>query len=211
MKGKIFNMFSRCIIICGSPQTSQFHIEETDFVIACDNGYSYALNEKIKVHLVVGDFDSYKGELPSDIDIITAPVQKDDTDTLLAVKYALDKGYSNFVLLCATGGRFDHYYANISTCAFIAEQGGFCEIVDDENIIFAIKNRSIGFVRKVGYNISVFAYTDKALGVTLQGLKYPLENATLNNLFPCGVSNEFSAETARIEVTDGILLVVMSK
>jgi len=203
-------MKNRCVIIAGSPIFATIDITEDDFIIAVDSGYSHALAAGITPDVIMGDFDSFAGETDKKIKIVKAPVMKDDTDTMLAVKYALAQGYKKFVLLGGTGGRLDHQTANISVCAYIAEQGGFCEITDDNNIVYAIKNSRICLNKKEGWAVSVFAFSDRAEGVTLEGLKYPLTNATLANTFPLGVSNEFACDKATVEVKKGILLVILS-
>ncbi|MEI6578853.1 MAG: thiamine diphosphokinase [Eubacteriales bacterium] len=203
-------MKNRCVIIAGSPLFTSIEITAEDFVIAADIGYKHSLATGITPDLIIGDFDSLIEVPPDSIKTIKAPKNKDDTDTMLAVKYALGQGYTHFVLLGALGGRLDHQTANISTCAYIAEQGGVCEIHDSTNIIYAIKNSQIRLEKRENWSVSVFSYTDKAVGVTLNGLKYALDNATLTNTFPMGVSNEFAEDSATVEVKDGILLVIMS-
>ena len=203
-------MKNRCVIIAGSPEFSAFKITPEDFVIAADSGYNHAVEAGIIPDLIIGDFDSLINLPENKIKTIKAPAEKDETDTFLAVKYALDHGFKRFVLLGATGGRLDHQTANISVCAYIAKQGGSCEIPDSKNIIFAIKNSQIRLEKKENWSVSVFSFTDKAYGVTLTGFKYPLNDATLTNIFPIGVSNEFAENSATIEVKDGILLIIMS-
>lgn len=201
----------RCIIIAGSPLFSKIDIRDTDFIIACDRGYNHAINNNIFPHLVVGDFDSLDGNINKDIPILKVKAEKDDTDTMLGVKYALEHGMNNIVLLGATGGRIDHQLANFSTAGYIANQGGMCTIIDNDNILYAFKDSIITLKRKEHFSLSVFSYTDKCYGVTLNGLKYKLNNATIENTFPIGVSNEFIKETATIKVESGILFVVLSR
>jgi thiamine pyrophosphokinase len=203
-------MKNRCVIIAGSPVFSCVEIASGDYVIAVDSGYRHALAAGITPDLVIGDFDSLQSLPEKGIEIIKAPAVKDDTDTMLAIKHALTQGYKQFVLLGATGGRLDHQTANISACAFIAEQGGLCEMRDDANVVYAIKNSRLRLEKKENWFVSVFSFTEMAFGVTLTGLKYALNNATLTNTFPLGVSNEFAEDTATVEVKDGILLVIMS-
>lgn len=203
-------MKNRCVIIAGSPVFSGFEKLDGDYIIAADSGLTHALAAGVRPDLLIGDFDSLTGTVDESIKTIKAPVIKDDTDTMLAVKYALAKGFSRFLLLGATGGRLDHQTANIAVCAYIAERSGLCEIRDGTNSIFAIKNSKITLDKKKDWSLSVFAYTEKAVGVTLTGLKYPLDNATLTNTFPLGVSNEFAAGTATVEVKKGIVLIILS-
>lgn len=203
-------MKNRCVIIAGSPVFSGFDKLDGDYVIAADSGLTHALAAGVRPDLLIGDFDSLIGTVDDTIKTIKAPVIKDDTDTMLAVKYALANGFSRFLLLGATGGRLDHQTANIAVCAYIAEQSGVCEVRDGTNSIFAIKNSKITLNKKKDWSVSVFSYTDKSEGVSLTGLKYPLENQTLTSTFPIGVSNEFAADKATVEVREGILLIILS-
>ena len=203
-------MKNRCVIIAGSPVFSAAEITPGDYVIAADSGYRHALAAGITPDLLIGDFDSLQGLPEKDIEIIKAPAEKDDTDTMLAIKHALALGYQQFLLLGATGGRLDHQTANIAACAYIAEQGGSCKMQDSSNIIYVIKNSLLRLKKKENWSVSVFSYTEMAFGVTLAGLKYALNNATLTNTDPLGVSNEFAEDTATVEVKDGILLIILS-
>lgn len=206
----MFSINNRCVIISGSPTCCEINLLPNDYVIACDKGYEHAKNLNITPNLIVGDFDSYSGDLDINIEVIRSSSEKDDTDTLLAVKYALAKGFKDFILVGATKGRLDHQMANISTCAFIAAQGGLCQMVDDETIIYAIKDTKLKLEKRSGYSVSVLSFTDISSGVTLNGLKYPLNNVIVSNLFPIGVSNEFVDDYATIEVKSGILIIVLS-
>ncbi len=201
---------NRCVIISGSPVCANIELSKDDFVIACDMGYQHAQNLNITPDIIMGDFDSYNGEFDANIEIITAPCEKDDTDTMLGVKYGLSKGFHDFLLLGATKGRLDHQMANFSTCAFIASQGASCQMIDDENCIYALKDSKLVLAKKENWSVSVFSFTDKSNGVTLKGLKYTLDNATLTNTIPNGVSNEFDDDFASIEVKSGILIVILS-
>jgi thiamine pyrophosphokinase len=203
-------MKSRCIIIAGAPGFSGFTAAAGDYIIAADSGYRHALAAGIKPDILIGDFDSLEC-VPQNIQSIKSPAVKDDTDTFLAVRHAISLGYKNFLLLGALGGRLDHQTANIAACAFIAEQGGYCEIRDSKNIIIAIKDSQICLAKIENWSVSVFSYSDRSIGVTLAGLKYTLENAALTNTFPIGVSNEFAEDTATVEVKDGVLLIIMSE
>lgn len=200
----------RCVIICASPEFHVEQLEEADVVIVCDGGYNYAKEHEIKPDLFIGDFDSYFGDVEDGVEVIHAPTVKDDTDALLAVKFAMESGVKDFLLLGATGGRIDHQFANFAVAAYIADNGGCCEMIDKNNRIYSIKNQKITLNKKLGWSLSVFSYSDKSVGVNLTGVKYPLTDATITNTFPIGVSNEITEEQATIEVESGILLIVMS-
>ncbi len=203
-------MSKRCVIIAGAPEFGLYKPSEGDFVIAADRGYEHAKMKGLTPDILLGDFDSFTGQPPEQIKIIRAPAVKDDTDTMLAIKKGLELGYDNFLILGALGGRLDHQTANIAACAYVAEKGGFCELRGERDRVFAIKNRSVEIRKEEGCYISIFSYTDQAKGVTALGLRYPLENARLENSFPLGVSNEFLRDKAFIEVKEGILLIIIS-
>ena len=203
--------FKRCVILSGAPTFYSPGLEPTDYIIACDHGYDHARQEGIVPHLIVGDFDSVTGEMEPDVPVLTVPAEKDDTDTMLAVRQGLSKGFSDFLLLGATGGRLDHQMANFSVAAFIAGEGGTCIILDERHVIYTLKNGSLSLERRDGWCVSVLSYSDESNGVTLQGLKYPLTNATLRSNIPLGVSNEFAAERASVTVQNGLLFVMLVK
>ncbi len=201
----------RCLIISGGEFAK---MEESasrfDYVIACDKGYLNAFSLDITPNIIIGDFDSYLEEI-TEIPVIKLPVMKDDTDTLSAVKYAMDEGYNDITVCCAFGGRFDHSFANIQTAAYIASRGGRAAMFGVDSYVYAFSNGSITLPRRPGHTLSVFSLTDKCEEVYATGVLYPLENAVITNCFPIGVSNTWAEETASISTGDGILLVVVSK
>jgi len=200
----------RCIIISGSPEFKPIEITENDYVIACDDGLKHALKMQVKPDLVVGDFDSFVGEVPDGIKVLCVAAQKDDTDTMLAVKIGLEQGFMEFILLGVIGGRLDHTLANLATGAYIAEHGGRCSMVGLLEDIYMMMNQRIIIPRVDNCYVSVFAYSEQVT-VTYSGLKYPLTNVTLQHTFPLGVSNEFSAEEAVIDSSGGIVCIIVSK
>lgn len=153
----------------------------------------------------MGDFDSLD-EIPDSIEYIKHPVEKDDTDTMLAVKTALAQGCDIFFLYGCTGGRLDHTLANLQTLHFIAESGARGYIAGRQ-CISVIRNGHLRFSESAYGTVSVFAFAGTAYGVTLSGLYYPLKNATLTPCFPLGVSNEFVGKAAEAAVKNGYITV----
>ena len=200
-----------CLIISGAPEC-YFPVSFTkaDFVIACDAGYIHAQRADIVPDVIIGDFDSYLGDLPGGVEIIRTKPEKDDTDTMMALKLAIRRGYRRIMLVGALGGRVDHMLANISLIAFAATKGADLQIVDGHHQIFAVRDGRRRVPRSSWRNISVFAFDTECTGVTLRGVKYPLEGAVLTNTFALGVSNEFTEDIAEISVESGILIVVLS-
>ncbi len=186
---------------------TDFKPNENDLIIAADGGYSTLKKLNIKPDLVVGDFDSL-GSVPENENVIKHPVKKDDTDTLLAIKTGLEKGYKTFVIYGAVGGRLDHTVATIQSATYVAENGGIAYIYDGNYTVTAIKNSSIKFKDTANGYISVFALSGVAKGVKINGLLYELNDAEITPSFPVGVSNEFIGRDCEISVADGVLTII---
>lgn len=195
--------------IFGALPVTQFNltVDKEDFVIAADGGLNTTDKFNIKPHIILGDFDSL-GSVPTGSNIITYPTEKDDTDTMLAVKYALENGYKNLHIFGCVGGRLDHTVANIQTALFIAENGGTGVFHGEQECFTVIKNSSIYFDSLCKGNISVFAVSEKAKGVDEDNLYYSLKNAELTSNFPLGVSNKFTGKNSNISVKEGSLLII---
>ena len=181
-----------------------------DFVIAADAGLCYLEQCGITANLVIGDFDSLRS-LPTHPNTLALNPEKDDTYMLAAVREGIKAGYSVFHIYCGTGGRIDHTIANLQVLAYLAQNGMQGFLFDKDSVMTAITNQKITFDKIPSGYISVFSYTEKSEGVYLQGLKYELNNSTLTNTFPLGVSNEFIGKESSISVAAGTLLIVFPK
>ncbi len=211
----------RCVIIAGGMYASIPKEYENDYLIACDKGYLYAKKEGLIPDLILGDFDSCDFKIPEKDfanekngktpEILTFPPEKDDTDTLLALKIALERGFREIVILCGFGGRMDHLYANFQTLVYGANQGAKCSMEDDNHMVMALKDGEIVLQKKDGYYLSIFSVTNESRGVTISGTKYPLEQGILTNHFPLGVSNAWAEDQAKIKVEEGTLLIILAK
>lgn len=178
-----------------------------DLVIAADAGLCYLENQGIRADLVIGDFDTLKC-VPEHPNTIALSAEKDDTDTFSAVCEGIRGGYTSFHIYCGTGGRIDHTMANLQVLAYLSANNMRGFLFGNGTVITAITNGSLCFGKiPCGY-VSVFSISEKAEGVTLCGLKYELNNATLTNTFPIGVSNEFIGGESSISVSSGTLLIV---
>ncbi len=201
---------SSCLIITGG-DFSPFTVPEGAFIIACDRGYAYARRCGVRPHLVVGDFDSYSGELDPEIPLQKLPVEKDDTDTMSALRFALSRGFAEITLVCALGGRLDHTLANLQAAVFAAKHGAALRILGADTEILTLRRGSLLLPRKEGWSLSVFAAEDRCRGVSIKGSKYELTDAELTNDFPLGVSNEWTSPAAEISLLEGTLLIVQSR
>lgn len=215
----------------------EFQPTSEDLVIAADAGLRYLEQSGITADLIIGDFDTLENA-PAGTNVITLSCEKDDTDMLAAVREGIKVGYTEFHLYGGTGGRIDHTIANLQVLAYLSENGwkgylhcpqnSFVRPVDkelkktdcaeasgnahgSESIITAVTNGELSFSQVPSGYISVFSYSEKSEGVCLQGLKYPLADATLSHTFPIGTSNEFIGEKSRISVKNGTLMIVFPR
>ena len=181
---------SSCLIISGG-DFSPFTIPAGVFVIACDRGYAYAKSCGVRPDLVVGDFDSYSGELDPDIPMRKLPVEKDDTDTMLAIKHGLGMGMTEFVLLGCLGGRLDHTAANISALQYIRNHGAAGMLADESTVLRVFgQGDEIKPVMSGRENyFSVFPFGCEYAVVSAEGVMYPMHYQRLHSAFPLGVSN----------------------
>jgi thiamine pyrophosphokinase len=168
--------------------------------------------------IVLGDYDStgMRGRIDemrqSGAYVEVYPAEKDFTDTEAAVKCALRKGAEEIVILGATGGRLDHFLANLDLCLVPLRRGVKCTLADEHNEL-RLLDRGITLCadEAAGRYISLLPFTDLVSGVTLTGMKYPLLDAPLVRGSSLGVSNEVTGETARIDFREGILILVLSR
>ena len=197
-----------CFIV-GSGKCDNIYIPENHrkYVIAADGGYNTLCSCGIKPDMVLGDFDS-SDEIPEFENIHIYPREKDETDTAIAVKKAIEMNCSNVFIYGGTGGREDHTYANIQLLSYAVENHVSAYLVYDNMIATIVKNGKISFGPDEKGYISVFGYGDIAKGVTIKGLKYEVEGITVDDYTPIGVSNEFVGKEACISVEDGKLLIM---
>lgn len=206
----------RCIIVTAygiSNIKKLIETRESDLIICADGGYTFANLEDIIPDVVIGDFDSYSGDLDSIKckSLVQVPIEKDDTDTLLCVKYALKQHYKDFIILGGLGGRLDHTIANLQAMAYICDQGAQSTLVDNRNFVTMLGQGELLIPRKKDQKLSLLAFSEKCTGVSISGVQYPLNNVTLKNNFPLGISNEFTSDYATIKNGSGKLLVILTK
>lgn len=204
---KVVIIMPVCYII-GAGDCEKIRIKkENDLIIAADGGLKYCERDSIKPDIVLGDFDSL-GFVPECENVLVLPVEKDDTDTSFAVKYAMAKGYDTFVIYGGTGGkRADHTYANIALLAYISKHGGTGFLVCGEYTITSITDSEISFPDYMNGDISVFSFDTVSHGVTETGLYYNFDNADVENSIVTGVSNSFTGKKSSVSVKNGTLII----
>ena len=180
-----------------------------DYLLAADGGYAHLKALGLKPDGVLGDFDSL-GYTPEGANVF--PVEKDDTDAMLAVRLGLEQGCDEFLLYGSLDGpRLDHTVANFQTLQFLTDHGAVGYLIGKTTMVTVVKNGKITFPAGLSGTISVFCMGPDAEGVTETGLFYGVENGTLTSGFPLGVSNHFTGEAAEISVKNGSLLVLWER
>ena len=184
-------------------------IQKEDLVIAADGGLKHTEGIGLLPNVILGDCDSL-GYKPVGAEVF--PVEKDDTDAMLAIRCGLDRGHRRFVIYGGLDGeRLDHTLANYQALRYLADREAVGYLVGRRYLVTVVKNGKISFPSDAKGILSVFCLGADARGVTLSGLKYPLEDGALTSGFPLGVSNHFTGEKAEISVNDGSLLVMWDR
>ena len=196
-----------CVIFCaGGFDRLLRPLEEGDIVIAADGGLQHTQSLGIKPDIILGDFDSL-GYVPRGSE--KYPVEKDDTDAMLAAKRGLSLGCREFLFYGSLDGpRLDHTVANFQTLSYLTDHGAKGTLIGLRQQVTLLKDGSLTFPKDAKGNISVFAFGGAAEGVAIRGLYYGLEKGTLTPAFPLGVSNHFIGEEAEVSVEKGRLLIV---
>ncbi len=200
----------RCFILCAAGFDGFLEPPGAgDYILAADGGYAHCKAMGLRPDEVLGDFDSLT-YVPEDAAVF--PVEKDDTDSMLAVRRGLQLGFREFLLYGSLDGtRLDHTVANFQTLQFLADHGATGYLVGRDYIVTVLKAGTLRFPPENTGILSVFCMGADATGVTLRGLKYPLENGTLTAGFPLGVSNHFIGTEALVSVEQGSLLLLWDR
>ena len=204
-----------CLIISGGEfaKLSPEYLK-ADYVIACDKGLDHAGKYGIEPDIVIGDYDSVSPEnldkiKNGEVKSIRYPKEKDDTDTMIAMKHALSLGFKEIRMVCVFGKRMDHAIANIQTAHYGAEKGARVYMYDEKTEVIVFSSGVLNITKREGRNLSVFSLTDFCRGVTVKGTRYELEGGDLTNSFPLGQSNEFVEDHAKISLETGVIMVVV--
>ena len=204
----------RCVIVGGASigdyRTVGAMLRQDDYVIYCDCGLRHMDGLGAEPDLIVGDFDSYSNP-EMGTETIVLPCEKDDTDTVFAVKEAIKRGFEDFLLVGVVGERLDHTLGNVSILLMLDSTGKKGTIIDDYSEIEIVSNRCEKpcIIDDSYVYFSLINISGTARGVTIRGAKYPLENAEITCEYQYGVSNEvLPGCTAEVSVGEGRLLLV---
>ena len=201
----------RCVIIGGAEIKNYNRIKsklkENDYFIFCDSGLKHKEKFDVLPNLIIGDFDSIK-KPKTDIETIVLPTVKDDTDTFYAVKEAIKRGFSEFLLVGVTGNRLDHTLGNLSALLYLYKQGKNAKIIDDYSVMQIVDGNPV-IINDAKY-FSLLNISGTATGVNIENAKYPLKDATVNSEYSYCVSNELiKNKQAKIYVKNGQMLLII--
>ncbi|MBO5326803.1 MAG: thiamine diphosphokinase [Clostridia bacterium] len=188
------------------------HPKGDDLLIAADSGFDNAKALGEKPSILVGDLDSIKEKkVPDGVEIYRVPVEKDLTDTQLAVELALSKGARDIVIIGGLSGRLDHTLSNLGILEHLADLGCHGVITDGFNRARFLRNGSTLIPRGAYTYLSLLAADKVVKGVEIDGVKYPLKNAKLARAHQFAVSNELTGNCAFICVKKGSIYIIESK
>lgn len=205
---------SRCVIVSASPVDEgrfiESRISDGDYIICADGGLDKLLKLGITPNLVVGDFDSLSNRaVLKDKSVLTLPHEKDDTDTMYCVKYALSQGFSEFLFLGAMGGRVDHMLSNLSLLLYLKNRnahGVISDIYGDNKLL----NKGENILNHLnGRTVSIIPFACESVELSYTGMYYPLKNAEVKTEYPFSISNIVISDTATVTLHKGTALLII--
>lgn len=201
----------RCVIVGGADIGNYEYLRtclrQEDFVVYCDSGLRHREPLGAEPDLIVGDFDSHENPHLA-AETIVLPCEKDDTDTVYAIKELVRRGYEDFLLLGVVGARLDHTLGNVSALLYLHSLGKRAVLVDDYSEMEIVSDRTVYIPERYAF-FSLLNITGCAEGVTVRNAKYPLENAAITCEYQYGISNEvLPGKEAAVSVAKGRLLLI---
>ena len=201
----------RCVIVGGSDignyDLIREELRDDDFIVYCDSGLVHMDVLKAKPNLIVGDFDSHENP-HLEIETIVLPREKDDTDTVYAVREALRRGFGEFLLVGVTGRRLDHTIGNLSILLWLDASGRKGRIIDDWSEIEVVSEAPVFIGEEYAY-FSLLNISGTAKGIRIRNAKYPLEDGEITCEYQYGISNEvLPGKVAEVSVGVGKALLV---
>lgn len=204
------------VVIGGNPPVSAVAqaLPAHGFVVAADSGLHGARALGLNVNVVIGDMDSVDPQLLDDVQLAgavikRAPQDKDATDTELALLYAANCGAQRIVVVTGGGGRLDHQLGVLNVL-FHPRLGAIqVEMFWDTAHVRALRGPSTAVLQgHRGDVVGLLPFGADAIGITTDGLVWPLNNETIPSYSTRGVSNELIGTKARISLGLGQLLII---
>ena len=202
------------LILASAPEREYDYVRElaqqADCIVCADGGVRHARACGLHPDLVIGDFDS--GTLPADCEVIRLRPEKDDSDLMCCVREVIRRGADTIWIACASGGRIDHFLANLSLLEYLDRRGIRALFFDSRNRVRFHGGGTERLTADPAYRyVGIIPLDAELIGVTLRGLKYPLTDATVSRAQMITISNEPAAPEYMISVREGRSLVIESK
>ncbi len=213
----------KTLIVTGGNVNKDFLLEtmneiKFETIIAVDNGLKILNEINVKPNHIVGDFDTVDEKILNiysnneTIKIHKYNPIKDNTDTDIAIKLAIELNSDKIIILGGIGTRIDHVLANIHILKYALDRNIECKMMDENNEIQLINKTTVLNKKYITKKyISLIPLTESVEGINLKGFKYELQNGELRIGLSLGISNEIVKEQATIEFEKGILIMIMSK
>ncbi|MNO64582.1 Thiamine pyrophosphokinase [compost metagenome] len=212
-------MSSKRVVIFAGGELSPDYLDlldEEDFIIGADEGALFLISHGYTPDIAVGDFDSVSPEALQNIEnkskktITCDAVNKDLTDSEMALDIAMDLQPDSILLLGVTGTRIDHSLASIQMMTRALQRQINCYVMDTHNYITLTGSQAV--INDLGYTyVSLLPLTPEVSGITLEGFQYPLTDATLKLGQSLGVSNKLISSSGTVTIRSGLLLIIQSK
>lgn len=204
----------RCVIVGGADIGNYGFIRDAlqpdDYIIFCDSGLKHLDALQVQPSLIVGDFDSHENP-HLDVETLVLPCEKDDTDTVYAMKEAIKRGFDTFLLIGVVGGRLDHTLGNVSMLLYLDSLGLKGTIVDDYSEMEIVSSSPVSIEDKYAF-FSLLNISGCARGITIQNAKYLLDDGEITCEYQYGISNEvLPGKTAVLSVREGKLLLIKDR
>ena len=178
--------------------------QKEDLILAADAGLLTAKALGAVPQILLGDFDSLgEPDVPEGTELIRVPVEKNDTDTQLAVRVALERGAKEIVIVGGLEGRVDHTLSSLAILEDLNARHVPASLTNGKNRVRFVRNSGALIARSQFRFLSLIAADPVVKGVTVEGCKYPLKNAKLSRLNQYAVSNEITGNCALVEIRRG--------
>ena len=204
----------RCVIVGGADINNYEYIRsllhKDDYIVFCDSGLKHLAHLQVQPSLIVGDFDSHENP-HLDVETIVLPCEKDDTDTVFAVKEAIKRGFDGFLLIGVIGARLDHTLGNVSILLYLDSLGMRGCIIDDYSEM-EIVSKELAYIDDSYSFFSLMNVSGTANGITIENAKYPLDDGKITCEYQYGISNEvLPGKMAKVTVKEGKLLLIKDR
>jgi thiamine pyrophosphokinase len=212
--------YKRTVIVAGGDLPAR-DIERIDplrdWLIAVDGGAVELLAHGLRPHVLVGDMDTLPAAQLAKLTALHVvierlPQEKDVTDTHYACEVALRYPERELILLGGWGGpRVDHALGNVALLEWLLEQGMQATMYAASSRLTLWQGPAEVRIAKDEYQyLSLLPLSEQVHGMNTHGLKYTLRNETLTRGLTRGLSNEWLAKQALLQIERGKVLLVES-